>query len=112
MGGCNNSGLVYQSGYKGLPPDFKKALQCFEESCQGGFKNGCFNESIIYLQGKDGVSKDMPKALEYSLKSCELGHSWGCANASRILRLGDGVEKDEKRGKKLLEKAKKLNKEG
>lgn len=108
MGGCNNAGLVWQNGYNNTSPDHVKALKFFQRSCEGDFKNGCFNLSILYLQGRDGVPKDMRKALQYSLKSCDLGHSWGCANASRILRLGDGIDKDTKKSEELLRKAKKL----
>ena len=109
MGGCNNAGLVAQNGHQAVQPDGKTAEGYFKRACDGDFKNGCFNLSILYLQGKH-VDKDMGKALEYSLKSCQLGHPWGCGNASRILKTGDGVPKDEKKGEELLKRAKELMK--
>ena len=108
MGGCNNAGLVAQEGHDDLLPDGKLAEQYFKRSCDGSFRNGCFNLSIMYLKG-GLVDKDMSKALEYSLKSCGMGHPWGCGNASRILRIGDGVPQDTKKGNELLERAKQLS---
>ena len=111
MSGCNNAGLVWQSGFRGQPANFEQAARYFKKSCAGGLKNGCFNLSGMYLQGKGTILKDMQKALEYSVRSCELGHPWGCSNASRIYRLGDGVTKDEEKAKDYKSRAKKLRKE-
>lgn len=110
MGGCNNAGLITQSGHQSLKPDGNTTEKYFKQSCDGNFKNGCFNLSLLYLKG-DLVNKNMPKALQYSLKSCDLGHPWGCGNASRILKTGDGVPQDEVKGEQLLKKAKEMMKQ-
>lgn len=91
-------------------PDLKAARQYYEKACAGRFAPSCFNLSALFIEGNSkGLASDMALALKYANRACELGHVWGCANASRMYRLGDGTEKDEKKAEELKNRARELH---
>uniref|UniRef100_A0A8C2ZHJ8 Cytochrome c oxidase assembly factor 7 n=1 Tax=Cyclopterus lumpus TaxID=8103 RepID=A0A8C2ZHJ8_CYCLU len=90
---CHNVALLAHDGRAGDGgPDLAVARQYYEKACAGGFAPSCFNLSALFIEGN---------AVKYADRACELGHVWGCANASRMYRLGEGTEKDEKKDEAL-----------
>lgn len=108
---CHNAGKLAHDG-QALEggPDLTATRQYYEKACAGGLAPSCFSLSSLFIQGNPkGLAPDMTLALKYANRACELGHVWGCANASRMYRLGDGTEKDEKKAEELENRARKLH---
>lgn len=64
----------------------------------------------MFIEGNaKGLTPDMTLALKYASRACELGHVYGCANASRMYKLGDGTEKDDKKAEELKNRAQMLH---
>ncbi|XP_057697730.1 cytochrome c oxidase assembly factor 7 [Corythoichthys intestinalis] len=112
MDACHSVGLVAHDGraMEGGTPNPEVARRYYETACAGGFAPSCFNLSALYIEGNaKGVKPDMAMAFKYAERACELGHLWGCANASRMYKLGDGIEKDEKKAEELKNRARELH---
>ncbi|MEQ2177370.1 Cytochrome c oxidase assembly factor 7, partial [Goodea atripinnis] len=108
---CHNVGLLAHDG-RALEggPDVAVAQEYYEKACAGGFAPSCFNLSALFIEGNSkGLTPNMSQAFRYANRACELGHVWGCANASRMCRIGDGTEKDEKKAEELKNRARELH---
>ncbi|XP_077573752.1 cytochrome c oxidase assembly factor 7 [Stigmatopora nigra] len=109
---CHNVGLLAHDGraMEGGTTDLDAARRYYEKACSAGFAPSCFNLSALYIEGNaKGLKPNMAAAFEYAKRACELGHVWGCANASRMCKLGEGVEKDEKKAEELKNRARELH---
>ncbi|KAJ3598915.1 hypothetical protein NHX12_032878 [Muraenolepis orangiensis] len=108
---CHNIGLLAHDGraMEGGAADATIARRYYEKACAEGFAPSCFNLSALLIDGNiRGLKPDMAMALKYATRACELGHVWGCANASRMYKLGDGTEKDQKKAEELKNRAQEL----
>ncbi len=41
--GCNNLGVMYETGKGGLPVDYKKAIKLYRKACNMGIASACTN---------------------------------------------------------------------
>ena len=64
-----------------------------------------YNLGYYYEQGKYGYTQDYAKALEYWHRSAELGYSPAYCSIGFAYQLGQGVERDEKKGNHYTELA-------
>lgn len=86
--------------------DYIEGLKHLEKSCALGNAKGCYFASGLYIKGAEGIPKDFKKASEYSLLACNGRNIFACMNLSQMYRVGDGVEKDEKKAEEFKERAK------
>lgn len=66
-------GRVYEDGYDGKDPDYKKAAKYYE---QGGTGLAFYRLGLLYINGKlgKGSDEDMKKALGYLKKSADMNY--------------------------------------
>ncbi|XP_038048532.1 cytochrome c oxidase assembly factor 7-like [Patiria miniata] len=108
MTGCYGAGVALSGGETKDPP---RAAAYLQRACDSDHQESCFQLGSIYLQGLEAVEKDMAKAFRYTLRSCQLGHMYGCANVSRMYKMGDGTEKDQKLADEFRAKARELHRQ-
>lgn len=65
-------GVIYESGYEGVPIDFAKAFECYEEAAQFQNPKAEFHLGLMYETGRY-VKKDMNFAIERYKKAAVMG---------------------------------------
>lgn len=98
-----NLAILYRKGL-GVPQDFKKALELYQQAANLGFKEAFFGLALLY--GTDeGLGKDSIKTAEFLQKAAALGH----IEAQYILGChyeeGVGVTQDYKKAVELFQQA-------
>lgn len=106
--GCLHSGALLTQEKRMEKKDYVEGLKYLEKACSLGNERGCFFASGIYLHGAEGVPANKTKASELSLPACNGGNIYACMNLSRMYKIGDGVEKDEKKANEFKERAKEI----
>lgn len=105
--GCLHSGALLTQE-KRMEKNYVEGLKYLEKACSLKNERGCFFASGIYLHGAEGVPANKTKASELSIPACNGGNIYACMNLSRMYKLGDGVEKDEKKAEEFKERAKEI----
>ena len=114
--------LDLSSNNQDAPQSYKKALQLYRKSCDGGDAKGCTDLGYQYHYGK-GVSQSYKKALQLYRKACDggdakgctyLGHlyqkacdggsAYGCAYRGILYLQGKGVSQSDKKAYLLSQK--------
>ncbi|CAJ0929152.1 unnamed protein product, partial [Mesorhabditis belari] len=120
--GCRYLSLVHWNGEKDRPANSKLAEKFMAKACELEDGEACWLLSTWYMgreekfvnakKGKEDskadlgtLARNMSKALYYGIKACELNIPYSCANVARMYKIGDGIEKDETKGKEFAEKA-------
>ncbi|RDU57630.1 hypothetical protein CQA42_06080 [Helicobacter sp. MIT 99-5507] len=67
---------MYNDGI-GVKQDYKKAIELYTKSCDGGDSVGCYHVGYIYAKGQ-GVEQDLKQAKEFIGKACDLGNQESC----------------------------------
>ena len=76
-------------------------------SCERGDAQACYDVASDYGLGIS-VGENDAKAVEYYERACDDDHAEGCRDLGMHTYYGWGIERDERRGKKILAKACKL----
>jgi TPR repeat protein len=105
---CNNAGAFYNPGnygsIPGLPKDGKRALAYFDRACAKGSFEACDNQALM-LDWDDSDKNNVVAATRLYERACEAGVVDACGGLALHLVTGRGVERDEKRGLALLQRA-------
>jgi TPR repeat protein len=97
---CNRLGWVYTNTDDDTY-DAGKALAAWDKACAGGVASGCAAAGDwLWIQRDDSKG-----ALAYHQKGCELHDLDACFGLAIQLYNGDGVERDQARGRELLANA-------
>lgn len=105
--GCLHAGALLTQEKK-MEKNYVEGVKYLEKACSLGNVKGCFFASGIYLHGAEGVPGNKTKASELSLPACNGGNIYACMNLYRMYKIGDGVEKDEKKANEFKERAKEI----
>lgn len=79
-----------------------RAADLLEKACAADDMESCTNFGVILQNGLAGRAKDHPRAFALTKKACEGSHKGACGNLGTFYVMGQGVEKDEALGVKLL----------
>lgn len=105
--GCLFSGTMLTQEKK-MELNFVEGLADLEKACSKNNTKACYFASGIYLSGVEGIPQNKTKARELSLSACNGGNIYACMNLCQMYRIGDGVEKDEKKANEFKERAKEI----
>jgi len=89
----NSVGLAYQTG-RGVPRDFKEALNWYHKAAAQGSPAGENNVGWMYKHGL-GVNPDMQEAFRWFRKAALHGHAGGQNNLGAMYASGSGVKQDD-----------------
>ena len=64
---------------RGVPQDYKLAVDLARRSCEGGYPTGCVNLGFLYERGW-GVAADRDRAIQLYKQACDAGEAVGCQN--------------------------------
>jgi TPR repeat protein len=78
----NQLGQLYDSGRRGVPQDYAKARQWYEQAAAQGHTGTMLNLGLLYIEGQ-GVPQDDAKAQQWWEKAAAQGD----ANAQKILEI-------------------------
>ncbi|KAK8800574.1 hypothetical protein WA158_006892 [Blastocystis sp. Blastoise] len=101
-----NIALVYLYGEYNQNQDYEKARNYLIQSGKAGNAEGYFHAASMYYNG-DHVTQDFKKAFEYYKLSSDLGNMNAMFNLGVMYLKGEGTDKNELKGKDLIELAKK-----
>jgi TPR repeat protein len=65
--------LLYYNGQEGVPQNFVKALEYWEQAALQGHANAQYNLGVLYYG--QGVPQDFVKAREYLEQAARQGHA-------------------------------------
>jgi TPR repeat protein len=82
MQGCNNLGVMYESG-EGVEKDAAQAVFFYRKACDGGHMLGCVYEGMMYSSGQ-GVVKDEALAAGLYQKACDGGNAEACGKVKPL----------------------------
>lgn len=84
---CFKLGRLLLAG-KGVEKSDKKALQRFEQACEGGYSQACYHLGSMLIEGAE-VKKDEKKAVDVFGRACRDGDPESCYwLGQRFLRKG------------------------
>ncbi len=86
-------GLHYASGTEDIPPDFKRARQCFQQAAASGYAPAISRLGDLYYTG-DGVNQNDEHALQWYEKAAGQGFHMAMMQAGRMYYLGRGTQQD------------------
>lgn len=79
LDGCTYAGILTAALGKQYSPEWKKAAELFQMTCDKDQDMGCFN--LGALKYKEGRQK---AAIKYFKKACDLGHPTACHNLKKL----------------------------
>lgn len=79
LDGCTYAGILTAAKGKQYSPEWKKAAELFQRTCDQNQEMGCFN--LGALKYKEGRQK---AAIKYFKKACDLGHQTACSNLKNL----------------------------
>ncbi len=130
--GCNDVGIAYAEGKRGVAIDRTRALSYFELACERRHRWGCVNLGVTIMEEdaprarkilETGCTLQVPHAytltttialnanddaaaLDLAKRACEVGgDAGGCAVLGRIYLDGRGTPKDSVRSASLFKRA-------
>ena len=83
-------GYIYESGWNGHKPDYKKAAECYMSVDD---PQATYNLAMLWLNGNlgKGSEADMQKGFEYLKKSCDMGLTRACLTVAYCYETGQVV---------------------
>ena len=103
----NNLAVLLRSGYDGVAPDIKTAMEWFEKASDE-VADAAFTLGRNYDLGNPVVRQDLAMAAKYYQKSADMGHPDGTFNLGVMYLNGEGVTRDQGKGIELIQRAARL----
>jgi TPR repeat protein len=97
---CRSMGALWQKGATGLPRDLVKTVAAFGRACEGGDGWSCFTVGLMNERG-EGTPQDYAGAAEHYRKACDIRYAIGCQYLGDSYAHGEGVARDDARGRAL-----------
>jgi len=104
----NYLGYMYTEGI-GIPVDYKKAWEYYNDAVAKGHLDAAINLAQLYFNGwVPGLARNPQKALKCVTYAAEKGHSTAIAYLGLMFRDGVGVPQDLEKAFKLFTKSSKM----
>ncbi|MFC3848030.1 SH3 domain-containing protein [Helicobacter baculiformis] len=105
-------GVLYSTYYydrqnRDIPPNYPKALECFQKAAHLGNTQAYIKLGDLYVEAK-GVFQNPQKAIEYYQKGANLGDAQGYYKLGILYRDGKGVPPNFQKAVLYFEKAEKM----
>lgn len=102
-GGCYELAIAHYFG-RGIPVNYDRARQLYEQACDAGSAAACNNLGVMYGTGV-GVDRDAARAITLYDGACTKGYQRGCANLADMHLGGIGTRVNFERAQRLYVQA-------
>ncbi|KAF9435117.1 hypothetical protein BGZ76_006867 [Entomortierella beljakovae] len=94
-------GELYRDGEGGVPQDYSKSFDLFQEAAYKGVPGACSDLGWMYTHGH-GVECNLEEAITWYRHAVERGCPVGQVNLARFYMVGEGVEKNSEEAARLM----------
>ena len=104
---CHNLAFAIWSG-AGVQKDDGRAMQLFQQVCDGGTAVGCAGVALLFHEGSaaSNIPKDLTKAFQFYEMACNGGDQlYGCPFLGRMYQNGEAVAPDPAKARALYQLA-------
>ncbi len=99
-----NLGIKYRFGQEAMPPNYEKAIQCFEKAASCNDPDSLYNLAAMYQAGQ-GVKHDPNKAIYWFKRAAEVGNSDAQFVLGMLYKAGEHVTQNQATAAKWLHMA-------
>lgn len=99
-----NLGIKYRFGQEAMPPNYEKAIRCFEKAASCNDPDALYNLGAMYQAGQ-GVKHDPTKAIYWFKKAAEVGNSDAQFILGMLYKAGEHVTQNQATAAKWLHMA-------